>query len=329
MNEPKSVCPPKRFRWLISPETPGTVRIDRLLRQNLPGLSRRLWAELFSRQYIRKNGRPAVKGEKAHSGDLLEVLLPGPLDPFPIPDQSPKPKVYYEDSALVILEKPGRQPCHPLSPFETGTLANTLAFHWPQTLGVGNHSLEPGLVHRLDTGTSGLLVVALHPEAWTRLKQDLQSRKWEKTYLALVEGILTEPRTLSLPLAHDSQDRRKMKTVTHSETSRRGRVYRAETRIRPMTRFPSHTLLEVDLLTGVTHQIRVHLASCGHPVAGDTLYGSVSGPGLGLESGRFFLHAHQLSLPHPMSRQSLHFRSELLEDLQEGLARLGSPVDSL
>jgi 23S rRNA pseudouridine1911/1915/1917 synthase len=255
------------------------------------------------------------------------VLLPGPLNPFPLPDPScPKPTGYFEDASLLILEKPGLLPCHPLSPFETGTLANALIHYWPQTLGLGSQPLEPGLVHRLDTGTSGLLAVALTPDSWTSLRLDLKERSWKKTYLALVEGNLAKPLTLSLPLAHDPRDRRKMKVLSHPKGSRRGQIYRADTRIRPLTPYPAHTLVEVDLLTGVTHQIRVHLASCGHPVAGDALYGSTAGPELGLEEGRFFLHAHKLSLPHPINRTPLHFQSELPRDLQQGLSRLGPPI---
>jgi 23S rRNA pseudouridine1911/1915/1917 synthase len=322
--EPKSVCPPKRFRWLVSKDPAGTVRIDILIKNKLPGLSRRILGELFSKQSIRINGRPAVKGGKASPGDLLEVVLPGPLNPFPAPDQSPRPPVYYEDSSLLVTEKPGLTPTHPLSPFETGTMTNTLVSHWPQVIGIGNKPLEPGLVHRLDKGTSGLIAIALSPEAWSELKKDLAARKWEKIYLAFIEGIIPQPLTLSLPLSHDSTDYRKIKVVGDPKEAHRGRIYLAETRIRPIRQFKTHTLLEVRLITGVTHQIRVHLAFLGHPVAGDTLYGSKGDVDLGLPSGRLFLHAHKLSLPHPITREQITCVSDLPEDLRKGLSRLES-----
>ena len=128
-------------------------------------------------------------------------------------------------------------PTHPLSPFETGTLANILVTHWPQMVGVGNKALEPGLVHRLDSGTSGLLVVALKQAVWERLKKDLGARKWEKTYQALIEGVFPKPMTISLPLAHDPSDDRKMKVIRSPGDKRRGRVYRAITQVRPLKRF--------------------------------------------------------------------------------------------
>ena len=228
----------------------------------------------------------------------------------------------FEDQTLVIVDKPGLMPTHPLSPFETGTLANILVTHWPQMVGVGNKALEPGLVHRLDKGTSGLLVVALKQAAWERLKKDLGARKWEKTYQALIEGVFPKPMTISLPLAHDPSDDRKMKVIRSPGDKRRGRIYRALTQVRPIKKFKEFTLVEIRLITGVTHQIRAHLSSQGHPVAGDTLYGSKAGQKLGLPLNRFFLHACSLSLPHPITRKKITCSSELPEDLQEVLSQL-------
>ena len=213
-------------------------------------------------------------------------------------------------------------PTHPLSPFETGTMANALVSNWPQTIGVGNKPQEPGLVHRLDSGTSGLLVAALEQGIWLQLREDLAARRWEKTYQALVEGVLQIPLTISFPLAHDPGDKRKMKVVQDPGEKYRGRVYRAITQVHPLKRYKNHTLVEVRLITGVTHQIRAHLAFQGHPVVGDTLYGAKTGEKLRLPSGRFFLHAHHLSLPHPLTREQITRFSELPKDLQEVLSQL-------
>jgi 23S rRNA pseudouridine1911/1915/1917 synthase len=296
--------------------------VDSLINQNLPALSRRSREELFSKQAVLINGRPVAKGFKASPGDLLEIEVPGPLSPYPVPDQAPRPSVMFEDQALVIVDKPGLMPTHPLSPFESGTLANILVSYWPQIVEVGEKTLEPGLVHRLDKGTSGLLVVALNQAAWERLKKDLGTRKWEKTYQALIEGVFPEPMTISLPLAHDPRDDRKMKGIRSSGDRRRGRIYQAQTQVRPIKRFKEFTLVEIRLITGVTHQIRAHLSSQGHPLAGDTLYGSKRSQALGLPLNRFFLHAGSLSLPHPISREKIVCSSELPEDLQRVLSRL-------
>lgn len=315
-------CPPERFRWLVPRDLTGTIRVDSLIHQNLPLLSRRAREELFSRQSVRLNGRPVAKGFKASPGDRLEIDLPGPLSPFPIPDQAPRPSVIFEDQELLIVDKPGLMPTHPLNPFETGTLANILVGHWPQIKGVGKKALEPGLVHRLDNGTSGLLAVALRQAAWEQLKKDLGAKKWEKIYQALVEGIISKPMTISRPLAHDPNDNRKMKVVRSPEEQRRGRIYQALTQVRPIKNIKGFTLVEVRLISGVTHQIRVHLASQDHPVAGDALYGSRKSQVLDLPVNRFFLHAQYLTLPHPTTREKIICRSELPKDLRQELRRL-------
>jgi 23S rRNA pseudouridine1911/1915/1917 synthase len=314
------VSTPERFQWLIPKDSTGTVRADSLLKKNLPGLSQRSREELFLKKCVRINGRPVAKGFRACPGDSLEIEIPGPLSPFQTSDQVPRPLVLFEDQSLLVIVKPGLVPTHPLSPFETGTLVNALVTYWPQLVGVGNKPLEPGLVHRLDSGTSGLLVVARTQEAWVQLKRDLATRRWHKTYRALVEGIISEPRPISLPLAHDPTDNRKMKVIRGTEDSHRGRVYRALTQVRPLTRHKNTTLVEVQLITGVTHQIRIHLSFQGHPIIGDTLYGSQAGEQLGLSPGRFFLHAYQLSLPHPITGEKIICTSELSEDLQKVLS---------
>jgi 23S rRNA pseudouridine1911/1915/1917 synthase len=324
LSKTKPVCTPKRFQWLIPKDPAGTVRVEVWLKVNLPDFSRRIIRALFPEGGVRINGRPVSKGFRVSPGDHLEVEIPGSWNSFPVPAQAPKPSVIFEDRHLLVIEKPGLVPTHPLSPFETGTLANALVFNWPQIIGVGNKPLEPGLVHRLDRGTSGLLVSALEPSVWVQLKKDLAAKRWEKTYQALVEGVLQGPLTISLPLAHDPGDKRKMKVLQDPGEKYRGRIYKAITEVQPSKKFNRHTLVEVKLITGVTHQIRAHLAFQGHPVAGDILYGAKTGEKLGLPSGRFFLHAHRLSLPHPVSRERISCFSDLPEDLREVLSRLKS-----
>jgi 23S rRNA pseudouridine1911/1915/1917 synthase len=319
LSKPVSIKTPERFQWLIPPEFAGTVRADSLLKRCLPTLSQRSRKELFLNKGVRINGRPVSKGFKASPGDKLEIECPGPLDPFQNPAQEARPLIAYEDQALLIVVKPGLIHTHPLNHFERGTMVQTLAAYWPRILKVGNKPLEPGLVHRLDHGTSGLLAVALTPQAWVRLKKDLAAGKWRKTYRALVSGVISETLTLSRPLAHDPQDERKMKVLQGSGDPRRGRAYKAITTIRPLTRYPKATLVDIDLITGVMHQIRVHLSAQGHPLIGDALYGSPYGQELGLPPGRFFLHASELSLPHPITRKPITLFAEIPEDLQKVL----------
>jgi 23S rRNA pseudouridine1911/1915/1917 synthase len=323
LSTPIIVYPPERLQWQVPIDLPGTIRADILISQRLPILSRRIREELFLKKAVRVNGRPVAKGFRVSPGDRLEIEPPGPLSPYPLPDQGPRPFVVFEDQSLVIIEKPGLMPTHPLSPFETGTLANVLVSHWPRIVGVGNKPLEPGLVHRLDTGTSGLLAVALKQATWLQLKKDLAAKRWTKTYQALVEGSFSNPSTISLPLAHDPADNRKMKNIRTSEDTRRGRVYKAISQIRPMKVFIGFTLVEVKLITGVTHQIRAHLSFQGHPVVGDTLYGSKTGQNLGLPFSRFFLHAGHLSFPHPITREQISCNVGLPQDLQEVLSLVG------
>jgi 23S rRNA pseudouridine1911/1915/1917 synthase len=263
-----------------------------------------------------------AKGFRASPGDVLEIEIPGPLSPFQNSEDVARPLVVYEDQSLLVVVKPGLVPTHPLSPFESGTLAHALIANWPQLIEVGNKPLEPGLVHRLDQGTSGLLAVALTEQAWTQLKKDLGAGKWRKTYQALVDGIISESLTIALPLAHDPADDRKMKVVRGPEDPHRGRVYKALTKVRPLIQYRQTTLVEVQLITGVTHQIRVHLSVQGHPLIGDTLYGSKTSETLGLPPGRFFLHASALTLPHPLTGQTITCTSELPGDLQSVLSHL-------
>ena len=221
----------------------------------------------------------------------------------------------YEDSDLIVADKPAPVPSHPLSPFETGTLANALVARFPELSGIGTKPLEAGLIHRLDIGTSGILIAARNPAAWARLKQDLARRLWQKKYLALVSGITAAEGVIRQPLAHHPTDRRRMLALRDPNLPHRGRIFPAETRFRLLKPFPCFSLLEIDLITGVTHQIRVHLAESGHPIAGDLLYGEGGPPVSGLAPGRLFLHAASVELLHPLTREKLFFQSGLPEDL--------------
>jgi 23S rRNA pseudouridine1911/1915/1917 synthase len=313
--------------WLVSEVAPGQRRLDRFLQSRLPGLSRRMVQELFSSGKIRINRRIAAKGDGVQCGDRITVTLPADLETLPLPDPSVQVTVLYQDPDLLVVDKPGLIPTHPLKAWEKGTLANGLVSRFPELRGVGPDPLEPGLVHRLDIGTSGLLIVARHPAARERLKKDLARRRWAKKYLALIRGSIEREEIITFPLAHHPGDPKKMMTVSAEGPPPRGRVYRAETRVRPRRRWPGTTLVEVDLITGVMHQIRVHLAGRGHPVIGDRLYGPESDPLSRLAEGRHFLHAGFIAFNQPLSGKRISCSSPLPADLQEALAALDEDLD--
>lgn len=270
---------------------------------------------------VRVNHRAADKGYRLQAGDRIELWLPGPAEVLPVSEPTRHLTIIYQDKDLIVVDKPALVPTHPLSPFETGTLANSLVSCFPELAGVGPKSLEAGLIHRLDTGTSGILIAGRNPAAWSQLKQDLAQRLWNKKYLALVTGIIGQ-KVVTLPLAHHPTNRKRMVALKDRKDPHRGRIFPAETRFRALRRFRDFCLLEVDLITGVTHQIRVHLAESGHPVVGDPLYGNERPPVFDLAPGRLFLHAAVLELLHPVTRKKLLFKSELPEDLQGVLGSL-------
>jgi 23S rRNA pseudouridine1911/1915/1917 synthase len=281
-------------------DAPG--RVDAFLHRVLPG-SRRLVKRLIAEGAVHVNGRRARKGDLLQPGD--SVSLPD-LPPYPRPEPELAIPVVHEDAYLVVLDKPGGVRAHALDPRERGTAAGFLLGAYPETETVGT-PLAPGLVHRLDTGTSGLLLAARTPEVYRALRATFTAHRVEKRYLAVVLGTPSEAR-IDLPLMHDPGDRRRMRAAAP-----RARAWPAVSQVRPLASLGNHALVEVDIKTGVTHQVRAHLASIGHPVLGDVLYG---GPALPLPPGRHALHAARLALPHPVSGAPLVVESPLPGDLR-------------
>ncbi len=273
------------------------------------GLSRSAAARLVADGAATVDGRPARKGHVVRAGETVACALPGPrevrLGPEPVPL-----RVVYEDDWLIVVDKPAGVVVHPAPGHERGTLVHGLL-----TRGIGGgHELRPGVVHRLDKETSGLLVVARHEEAYRRLVAAMGRRAIERTYLALVVGEVREREgTVDAPIGRHLRDRRRMSVhaarprpaVTHFET---------------LGRAGGYTLLLVRLETGRTHQIRVHMAAVGHPVAGDATYGGRPRPA-GL--ARHFLHAARLALPHPEDGRPLSFVAPLPAELGAFLDEVG------
>ena len=290
----------------------ATERLDRYLAAEVPGLSRSQAQRLIDEGHVQVAGRKARANLTVKAGDQVSVEMPAPVASSAEPEDIPLP-VLYEDADLVVVDKPAGMVVHPAVGHSSGTLVNALLHHVDDLSGIGGE-LRPGIVHRLDKGTSGVMVVAKHDAAHEALAAQFHDREVEKEYIALVWGVVQAGRRIDLPIGRDPKDRQKM-----SARSRRARS--AVTRITRAEHLRGVTLCHVAIATGRTHQIRVHLSAIGHPVVGDSTYGGVKArvaqdlrPLLRLE--RPFLHAARLSFTHPTDGRRMSFDAPLAEDLQ-------------
>jgi 23S rRNA pseudouridine1911/1915/1917 synthase len=291
-------------------------RLDRFLAAAL-GISRQRVKSAIEAGDVRVAGRPAKKGDAVRTGMEVEVRS-APERPAVIPQPELPLKVLYEDPAMVVLDKPAGQPTHPLDPGELGTLANALAARYPDCAQASTAARECGLVHRLDTGTSGAIAAARTSAAYLTLRESFRKRQVEKHYLALVGGSVGDTGEVELPLANDPEDRRRVLACGSPDEASRLSAEEALTRYRVRERLHGYYLLEVQIVTGVRHQIRAHLAAIGAPVVGDELYGGPRLPGL----ERLFLHAARLALPHPQDGHRVEVESPLPPELVQCLAGL-------
>jgi 23S rRNA pseudouridine1911/1915/1917 synthase len=294
------------------------IRLDRFLAAVLPNHSRSQIQRLIKEGLIQVAGRDTKANQPVKAGQAIEIDLPAPLDPTPRPEALPLP-ILYQDEDLIIVDKPAGMVVHPAAGHSSGTLVNALLHHIDDLSGIGGER-RPGIVHRLDRGTSGLMVVAKHDSAHAELSRQFHDREVEKEYVALVWGEVQAGRRIDTPIGRDPSNRKKM-----SARARRSRE--AVTRIVRAERLKALTLVQVAIHTGRTHQIRVHLSAIGHPIVGDPLYGGVHRrvPGdlraiTHLE--RPFLHAARLVFKHPQDGRRMEFTSELPEDLQRVLDEL-------
>lgn len=304
--------------WKVRTEQ-AAIRLDSFVRECLPHLSRRKIEDAIRSRLFTVGGRVSKKGDRLAGGD--ELVFRGSeswLAASPVPDAKLEVPIVYEDSALLVVNKPAGMPTHGFSGRDNLTLANFLLARFPQLTDIGKSRWEPGLVHRLDRETSGLVVVAKTQAAFENLTSQFRRRGVEKIYSALVWGVAPAEGLIDIPLAHDIRDRRRMRAITRSGRTQ-GRAWRAVTRYRRIGRSRGLSLLEIEMETGVMHQIRVHLAATGHPIIADTLYGRHT-ENFGLQ--RHFLHAHRLTVLHPNHGGSLTVEAELPEELADLLARM-------
>lgn len=272
-------------------------RLDKYLVRLGLAASRRDARAMIARGVVRISGRRAVKGALVSASDIVDVASEPPAAAI-----EPEPKapleVLYADDALVIVNKPGVTPCHPLRAGERGTVMNAVVARFPEIADAGDKALEGGLAHRLDNGTSGALIVARSRAAFTILRDAISSGRVARRYQALVSGRVTTPLTMSERIAHDRKNPSRMIIGDDRRASRREAGRPALTRARPIRQVGADfTLLEVAPETGCRHQIRVHLAHAGFPIASDLLYGGAPAPGLSAE--RFWLHLARVALDSP------------------------------
>jgi 23S rRNA pseudouridine1911/1915/1917 synthase len=266
-------------------------RLDlHLVRKGLAS-SRRHARDLIEAGRVRLNSRVGCKSDLVAAGDRIDVDVE-PVAPALVADPAMVLELLYKDASVVVINKPAVMACHPLRPGETGTIMNGIAALFPETAAVGNLPREGGLIHRLDNGTSGALMIARTDESFRRLRAAIRSGAVKRRYRALVSGRMDEAAVVDLPLSHDR--RRAHRMIPQSPGRRSGaRPSRpASTRIEPLRTYGAFTLLEIYPQSGGRHQIRVHLASIGFPIVGDKLYGGQ--PAASLLPGRFWLHLAEI-----------------------------------
>ena len=276
-------------------------RADALLARLVPGLTRSAAQRLLERGAVTLDGRPVRKNDKPAPGQVLEAVLPDPEPADLIPQHIPL-DVVYEDGDLIVVNKPAGMVVHPAPGHPDGTLVNALLYHCGASLSGINGELRPGIVHRIDQNTSGLIVAAKNDRAHLALAAQLQDHSLARTYEAVAVGSLKEDSgTVDAPIGRHPVDRKKM-----AIDRKNGRE--ALTHWSVLARYPGHTHVECRLETGRTHQIRVHLASIGHPLLGDTVYGGKK-PVSGL-AGQC-LHARRLRFVHPSTGQTVELECPL------------------
>jgi len=295
---------------VVEPEH-GGLRLDNFLTALLPELSRSQIQRLIKDGLVR-GPLTAVRASTAvRPGQTFTVAIPEPAAASPVPEALPL-RILHEDPDLIVVDKPAGMVVHPGAGHDSGTLVNALLHHVTDLSGIGGE-LRPGIVHRLDRGTSGVMVVAKNDRTHQELSRQFSDREVEKEYIALVWGLVQAGRRIDEPIGRDPNDRQKMST-------RARRARQAVTRVTFARHLKGASLLKVAIATGRTHQIRVHLNAIGHPIVGDSVYGGVHRrvpPNLRavMRLERPFLHSARLSFTHPADQRRVEFESPLPDDL--------------
>jgi 23S rRNA pseudouridine1911/1915/1917 synthase len=278
-------------RFVVEASQAGQ-RLDKLVVALVPGLGRKGARRLFEEGRVRVNDKRPNKGDLAREGDRLSLALPDSAGPDAAPEPGAPLDVRLETPDLVVVEKPSGQPTAPLRDGEKGSLANALVGRYPEMAGIGHSPREPGLVHRLDTDTSGLVVAARTARAFEALSAGLKQGQIEKAYwlVCLADG-LGSAGEIAIPIAHHPKDKKRMYACVHQRDVARYRPREATTTFRIVDVSGPWALVEARAKAAIRHQIRVHLSAIDHPLAGDTLYDGPSAPRL----ARHALHASYIA----------------------------------
>ncbi|MDA8217676.1 MAG: RluA family pseudouridine synthase [Dehalococcoidales bacterium] len=302
-----------RRRISVAADAAGT-RLDRFLAEAFPEHTRSYLQRLVEHGQVTVDGLPAKASVKVQPGQDIVVDVPPTPPSTLVPEEAPL-EVVFEDRDLVVIDKPAGLVVHPAAGHDTGTLANIIIGRWEGPS--GEETLRPGIVHRLDKDTSGLMVVAKNPSAQANLAEQIKQRLVTKRYLLLVKGHLTPERgVIEAPIGRDPRERKRMAVVAGGREAR--------TRFQVREHIDGFSLVEATLETGRTHQIRVHFRSIGFPLVGDPVYGVTDDR---VPVHRQFLHACLLGFRLPSTGEYVEFKSDLPDDLREALRALRERVE--
>lgn len=289
---------------------PNDLRIDKYIADNTEDISRSYASQLCSEGRVYVGEKPVDKKYKPKDGEEIVIELPEPELLDLVPENIPL-DIVFEDDDIIVVNKPQGMVVHPAAGNKRGTLVNALLFHTGGNLSAINGVIRPGIVHRIDKDTAGLLVVAKNNDAHNELTKQLKERKAQRRYYALVNGNVKEGGTVNKPIGRHPKDRKKMAIVSGGRD--------AITHYNVIENFRGYTLLECILETGRTHQIRVHMASCGHSLVGDRTYG-ISKEKIKTEGQLLF--AKTIGFVHPKTKKYMEFSAPLPKYFEEILKRL-------
>ena len=293
----------------IELSAPGGVRLDKLIADGTE-LSRSAAVKLIEQGNVLVNGSPAGKKDIPAAGSAVEITLPEPQSTDILPENIPL-DIVYEDDDLLVVNKPKGMVVHPAAGHYSGTLVNALMYHCGDSLSGINGEIRPGIVHRIDKDTSGLLMVAKNDLAHIGLSEQIKEHSFTREYRAVVCGRFKEPEgTVNAPIGRHPVDRKKM-TVTDRNSKP------AVTHYTVLEEFNGYSFIKLRLETGRTHQIRVHMAYIGHPVLGDDVYGK---PFKGIDGQ--CLHAGKIGFVHPITYEYMEFESELPQYFHQVLEKV-------
>ena len=297
-----------------TPEEKGR-RLDQFLAEQLEELTRSAAQRLAEEEHVLLNGKPLKKNYKRTGCETLEVHLPDPEPIDAVPQNIPL-DIAYEDEDLLVINKPKGMVVHPAPGNPDGTVVNAVLYHCGESLsGIGG-AFRPGIVHRIDKDTSGLLIIAKNDRAHLYLSEQLKDHTLARTYEAVVIGGLKEDKgTVNAPIGRSPKDRKKMAIVPDGR--------HAVTHYEVLARYPGYTHIRCKLETGRTHQIRVHMASLGHPIVGDEVYGPSKSK---FDLQGQCLHARELTFLHPADGQPRLIKSDLPDYFTDLLHKLGRTV---